>query len=145
MKKKLVVVGAAGRMGKRIISLASEDKDFDIIGAVERKGHFDIGKDAGITAGIEPINLKVDEDFPDSAEVVVDFCGPYAGSLEVVYRGDTWQGASWLTYQTWRGGVSLSGEDHAIVEDMMPALDYLREEKVPMEGEEEYSPPIIIS
>lgn len=80
-----------------------------------------------------------------SPEVVVDFCGPYAGSLEVVYRGTAWQGASWLAIQNWRGGANLSREDQGLVEDMMPALDYLREEKVPVEGEEEYSPPIIVS
>ena len=39
MKPKLVIVGAAGRMGRRILSLCKDDADFDIIAAVENKGH----------------------------------------------------------------------------------------------------------
>ncbi len=46
MNPKLVIVGAAGQMGRRIISLSIDADDFDIIVAVERKGHPDIGKDA---------------------------------------------------------------------------------------------------
>ncbi len=46
MRPKLVIIGAAGRMGKRIISLSVDVEWFDIIAAVERKGHPDIGKDA---------------------------------------------------------------------------------------------------
>ncbi len=46
MKPKPVIIGAAGRMGRRIISLTIDAGDFDIIAAVERKGRPDIGKDA---------------------------------------------------------------------------------------------------
>ncbi len=53
MKSKLIVCGAAGRMGKRIICLAVETGRFDIIGAVEKQGHPEIGKDAAVTAGGE--------------------------------------------------------------------------------------------
>lgn len=50
MKPKLVVIGAGGRMGRRIIALAIESSQFDIVGAVERQDHPDIGKDASILA-----------------------------------------------------------------------------------------------
>ncbi len=46
MNPKPVIIGAAGRMGRCIISLSIDAGDFDIIAAVERKGHPDIGKDA---------------------------------------------------------------------------------------------------
>ena len=39
MKTKLVVVGAAGRMGRRIVALAVEAGEFDIVGAVEIESH----------------------------------------------------------------------------------------------------------
>ncbi len=46
MKPKPVIIGAAGRMGRRIISLSIDAGDFDIIAEVERKRRPDIGKDA---------------------------------------------------------------------------------------------------
>jgi 4-hydroxy-tetrahydrodipicolinate reductase len=42
---KLVVSGALGRMGSRILALASQDPDFKIIGAVEAAGKSEIGKE----------------------------------------------------------------------------------------------------
>ena len=71
MKTKLVIVGAAGRMGRRIVALAVEAGQFDIIGAVERPGHRDIGKDAGILAGAGTIDVKLTDSFPKGGEVVI--------------------------------------------------------------------------
>ncbi len=78
MKAKLVVVGAAGRMGKRILSLAKESGRFDIVGAVERQDHPDIGKDAGLVAGIGPMELNLSDKFPAAADVAIDFSQPEA-------------------------------------------------------------------
>lgn len=44
---KLGVLGAGGRMGRRIIELAGEDKDFKVMLALERLGHPVIGKEMG--------------------------------------------------------------------------------------------------
>lgn len=84
MAIKLAVVGAAGRMGKRIISLASEDKDFDIVGAVEKKGHPDIDNDAGLIAGTRSINVKITDSFA-VADVLVDFSQPEAADKSIQY------------------------------------------------------------
>ncbi|MBC8469561.1 MAG: 4-hydroxy-tetrahydrodipicolinate reductase [Planctomycetes bacterium] len=73
MNTKLVVVGAAGRMGKRIIALAVEAGQFDIVGAVEIKGHQDIGKDIGLLAGTGAIDIKLADTFPKGGEVAIDF------------------------------------------------------------------------
>jgi len=43
---RLAVVGAGGRMGKRIVALAIESGEFDVAAAIERKDNPDIGKDA---------------------------------------------------------------------------------------------------
>ena len=51
---KLVVIGAAGRMGKRILSLAAESGQFDVVAAVERAGHPDIGKNIGLATDAGP-------------------------------------------------------------------------------------------
>ncbi|MBN1391853.1 MAG: 4-hydroxy-tetrahydrodipicolinate reductase [Sedimentisphaerales bacterium] len=85
MRPKLLIVGAAGRMGRRIISLNIDAQWFDIIAAVETKGHPDIGKDAGLVASVGPINIKLDSAYPASADVVIDFSRPAAADSTVGY------------------------------------------------------------
>jgi len=85
MKPKLVVVGAAGRMGQRILSLAIESGRFDIVAAVERQNHPDIGKDAGLLAAAESINVKLDSSYPADADVTIDFSQPEAADKTIDY------------------------------------------------------------
>ena len=65
MKIKVIVFGAAGRMGSRIVSLAVESSHFDIVGAVETANHPEIGKDI-----LEPIEIFGLQKFEDSAVVI---------------------------------------------------------------------------
>lgn len=85
MGTKLVVVGAAGRMGRRIVWLAAESGQFDIVGAVEKPGHPDIGKDAGLVAGAGPVGVKLADVYPGPAEVAIDFSLPEAAAKTVDY------------------------------------------------------------
>lgn len=85
MRPKLVIIGAAGRMGRRVISLSIDAGWFDIIAAVETKGHPDIGKDAGLVASAGPINIKLDSAYPDSADVAVDFSLPAVANKTIDY------------------------------------------------------------
>ena len=86
MKVKIVVVGAAGRMGRRILSLASDSGQFNIIATLERKGHPDIGKDAGIVAAIGPISTLLTDTYPAvAADVAIDFSQPEAMDKTVDY------------------------------------------------------------
>jgi len=85
MKTKLIVVGAAGRMGRRIVSLAAESDGFDVVGAVEKQGHPDIGKDAGLVAAAGPMNVKLADVYPAAADVVVDFSQPEATDKTIDY------------------------------------------------------------
>jgi len=85
MRAKLSIVGAAGRMGKRIVSLAKDVDQLDIIGAVEIGGHPDIGKDAGLVAGVEPINVKLGNVYPAGADVTIDFSTPETADKTVDY------------------------------------------------------------
>ena len=88
-RSKLAVSGAAGRMGKRIIALAIEAGEFDIIGAVERKDHPELGKDAGLAAGTSPINIKLADVYPAGADVVIDFSLPAAADMTIDYCAKT--------------------------------------------------------
>ncbi len=85
MKPKLVVIGAAGRMGRRILSLAAETGWFDIIAAVERQGHTDVGKDAGLVAGAGPMNVKLADVFGAFADVAIDFSEAQAVDKTIDY------------------------------------------------------------
>ena len=85
MKPKLIIVGAAGRMGKRILSLAADAGRFDIVGAVERPDHADIGKDAGLVASAGPMNVKLDIAYPAGADVAIDFSQPAAADKTIDY------------------------------------------------------------
>lgn len=73
MKPNLIINGAAGRMGRRIVALVAQGQEFDIIAAIDRPGHGDIGKDAGVLAGIGEINVKLDSEYPATADVMIDF------------------------------------------------------------------------
>jgi 4-hydroxy-tetrahydrodipicolinate reductase len=85
MRPKLIVVGAAGRMGKCILSLAVEAGQFDIVGAVERPDHADIGKDAGLVASAGPMNVKLDSAYPAGADVTIDFSQLAAADKTIDY------------------------------------------------------------
>ena len=60
-------------MGRRIVALAVDSGEFDIAGAVERQGHPDVGKDAGLLAGAGTIDVKLTDSFPKGGEVAIDF------------------------------------------------------------------------
>ena len=49
---KLVVVGAAGRMGRTLIRVIAETDGVTLAGAIERSDSEDLGTDAGVLAGL---------------------------------------------------------------------------------------------
>jgi 4-hydroxy-tetrahydrodipicolinate reductase len=72
---KVVVTGAAGRMGTQIARLVHATEGMAIAGAVERPGGA-IGQDAGALAGIGPLGVPVVDDLAKAlpgADVVIDF------------------------------------------------------------------------
>jgi 4-hydroxy-tetrahydrodipicolinate reductase len=85
MTPQLIVSGAGGRMGRRIISLAIESGHFKIVGAIERAGHPDIGTDAGTLAGLVPLNVLLSNTSPSMADVMIDFSLPEAADANIEY------------------------------------------------------------
>jgi 4-hydroxy-tetrahydrodipicolinate reductase len=76
---KVIITGAAGRMGKRLVSLIQESSRLQLAGATETKGHPDLGKDAGDIAGCGHLSVSLVDDFAKvlpQADVVVDFTSP---------------------------------------------------------------------
>lgn len=73
---KVVVTGAGGRMGGRIISLISAFDDTKVVGAVEVAGHPIIGRDIGQGLGLGKTGVLVCDKLInciDQADVVIDF------------------------------------------------------------------------
>ena len=86
MGTKLAVIGAAGRMGRRILSLAAESGQFDIIAAVERQHHPDIGKVYSLESASGPLDVVLADTYPAAAvEVTIDFSQPEAVDETIDY------------------------------------------------------------
>ena len=80
----VIVTGAAGRMGGRLVTLLKQSGALRLVGAVESKGHISVGKDAGEVAGCGASGVLVRDDLSaviGPGQVVIDFSAP-ASSLE---------------------------------------------------------------
>jgi len=73
---RMIVNGAAGRMGRRIVALASEDREVAVVAGLERPDHPDLGKDLGLLAGIGEIGVALTDRVAVAADVAVDFSSP---------------------------------------------------------------------
>jgi len=84
---KLGVAGAIGKMGRRIIELAQQDKDFEMTFALERRGIPEIGKEIGklkISSnpdGMFLIDVFVDFTTPEASETHLDYVARYKKGL----------------------------------------------------------------
>ena len=72
----IAIIGAGGRMGQRITTLAVEAEQFDIVSAIEMAGHPAIGRDIGEVAGIGPFGVKIGTEIEGHPDVVIDFSLP---------------------------------------------------------------------
>jgi 4-hydroxy-tetrahydrodipicolinate reductase len=78
---KAIIAGAAGRMGRRIISMVHQNPDIVLSGAFERPDHPMINEDAGQVAGVGELGVKIVgalKDVIDQGEVLIDFTTPQA-------------------------------------------------------------------
>jgi 4-hydroxy-tetrahydrodipicolinate reductase len=77
--RRIIVVGAAGRMGRMLIETINATDGVTLVGAVEREGSPFLGQDSGLLAGIgENRVLITDDPLPlfVAAEAVIDFTSP---------------------------------------------------------------------
>jgi 4-hydroxy-tetrahydrodipicolinate reductase len=80
----IVVCGAAGRMGRLLLALGSQDPALRIAGAIEVPGHPSIGRDAGELAGVPALGVIVQGDLGPVCRpehVVIDFTGAPAATV----------------------------------------------------------------
>jgi 4-hydroxy-tetrahydrodipicolinate reductase len=77
---KVLVSGAAGRMGREVVKAVAGDAELQLVGAVDRAL---VGRDAGELAGIDAQNVFLQDDLSAAlrstgAQVAVDFSTPQA-------------------------------------------------------------------
>ena len=86
---RVVVTGAAGRMGRHLVSNIAGSKDMKLAGATERQGSEFIGQDAGLVAGAGQLGVPISEDILPllkGADAIIDFS---TGSVQDNVRAAT--------------------------------------------------------
>ena len=91
---RIAVVGAAGRMGKTIVTCIEDTEGAELSGGTEYAGCPALGQDVGELAGVGKKNITLTDDLAsvlDSTDVVIDFSTPESSmkTLEQVRAGKT--------------------------------------------------------
>lgn len=76
---KIAVNGAAGRMGRQLLSAINERPDAQLSAASDAPGHPCIGQDASVLCGGQPLGVLVAEHLNEAlgaTDVVIDFTAP---------------------------------------------------------------------
>ena len=76
MAIRIAIHGAAGRMGKRLVALASADSELELVAAIERPEHVLLGQDAGVVAGVGQLDVPLRSDWPNHIDCAIDFSMP---------------------------------------------------------------------
>ena len=78
---RLIVTGAAGRMGRELVRTVAETDGACLVGAIEQAGSDFLGQDAGALAGVGDLGVAVTDDALPvfaRADGVIDFTSPAA-------------------------------------------------------------------
>ncbi|WP_146434078.1 4-hydroxy-tetrahydrodipicolinate reductase [Blastopirellula retiformator] len=73
---RVVISGAAGRMGQRLIALGHQNPGINLVAALEHDGQPKLGEDAGAIAGVGPIGLPLTSKLDVEADALIDFSVP---------------------------------------------------------------------
>jgi 4-hydroxy-tetrahydrodipicolinate reductase len=77
----VIVSGAAGRMGARLVALLAQCESLTLVAAIEKQGHTAVGKDAGELAGCRANLVMIGDDLAtciDRGDVIIEFSSPQA-------------------------------------------------------------------
>ena len=123
MTKKVVILGAAGRMGQSLIKCILEKKvdGLEIIGAVDLWDAENLNKDIGITLGMDEAGVLLSSDLNaigDKSDVIIDF------SSHVSTSGNAERIKNWKT--SWVIGTTGLNEDQlTLVKDVSNQIPVL--------------------
>jgi 4-hydroxy-tetrahydrodipicolinate reductase len=83
---EVVVAGAAGRMGSRLVALLKDDHELRLVAALEAPGHAAVGKDAGESAGVGRLSVPITDDVEAAigkGRILIEFSVPEASLAHV--------------------------------------------------------------
>ncbi len=80
---KLGVNGAAGRMGQRVVALATQDNALKVTAAYESAASPRLGQDAGELAGVGKLHVPVTSAIEHPVDVIIDFSTP-EGAMHIL-------------------------------------------------------------
>ena len=86
-KIRVCIIGAAGRMGRRLVALTMESEDLQLTGAVEVAGNPLLGSDAGAVAGVDAAGVKITDNLDEAlknSDAVINFST--AGVIEATRK-----------------------------------------------------------
>lgn len=81
MSIKLAISGICGRMGSEIARLAAQDRQFEIVGALESPGHPCVGRPVNSCLGLNGVRAMVQDEVEAalrSAQLLIEFTTPQA-------------------------------------------------------------------
>ncbi|HTL53348.1 MAG TPA: 4-hydroxy-tetrahydrodipicolinate reductase [Planctomycetota bacterium] len=81
----VIITGAAGRMGSRLLRLSQQDADLHVAFAIDRSNHPDLGKDIGDINGMGKLGVVLIKALPNGAraDVIIDFSTPESSALRI--------------------------------------------------------------
>lgn len=114
---KVIVAGAAGRMGQRIIHMVRNHPNLELSGAFEAAGHPAIGQDAGAVSGLGTTGISITtgvESVIEQGDVLIDFTF-HAATMQFA------QAAARFGKAMIVGTTGLSGEELATLQQLARA------------------------
>jgi len=88
---KAIVVGAAGKMGSRIIHIIKETSGIELYRAVERSDHPLLGKDIGEIIGLGTMGIPLEGELKrgEGGDVLINFTNPKASLESLEFAKET--------------------------------------------------------
>jgi 4-hydroxy-tetrahydrodipicolinate reductase len=83
---EVVVAGAAGRMGSRLVALLKDDPELRLVAALEAPRHAAVGRDAGESAGVGRLSVPITDDVEAAigkGRILIEFSVPEASLAHV--------------------------------------------------------------
>lgn len=119
---KIGIVGAAGRMGRMLISAVQAADGAELAGGTESADHPDMGRDLGELAGGEAAGIVLSSDprvLFDAADAIIDFTVPTATAAHAVLAAETGTvlviGTTGMDDEQ-QGAVDAAGQNAAIIQ-----------------------------
>lgn len=112
MATSMIVCGAAGRMGRTLVSLIVQNPAATLVGAIEATGHPTLGQDAGAVAGVGPVGVPIGDNLGALARaetVILDFS---AAAAAVAHLRTAVQQRSAIVI----GATGFSSEQEALID-----------------------------